>query len=70
MGTQIVVRPDAIGDAVTGPQRKGAVAEIIGTLADAQHAYRVRFAEGAEISLRRNEFFHSQAGEDRSSGRR
>ncbi|MGI4827651.1 MAG: nucleotidyltransferase domain-containing protein [Janthinobacterium lividum] len=56
MGTQVVVRPDAAGDAMSGQQRRGAVAEIIGTPADAQHAYRIRFAEGAEVSLRRTQF--------------
>jgi len=56
VGTQVVVRPEPSAEKLANSQRKGAVAEIVGTPADAQHAYRVRFPEGSETSLRRSQF--------------
>ena len=40
----------------SGAISQGAVAEIIGCPADAQHAYRVRSVDGTEFSLRRDQF--------------
>src|SRR5262245_50950365 len=55
-GTRIVTRNDAnrIGGGQLVPA--GAVAVIIDSPADAQHAYKVRFNDGAEAMLRRTEF--------------
>jgi hypothetical protein len=64
-GTRIVTRNDANrigGQAVPAPNSAGAripvgaVAVIIDSPADAQHAYKVRCNDGAEAMLRRNEF--------------
>lgn len=55
-GTRIVTRNDAnrIGGGQLIPS--GAVAVITDSPADAQHAYKVRFNDGAEAMLRRSEF--------------
>src|SRR5258706_14108663 len=55
-GTRIVTRNDA--NRIGGGQliAAGAVAVITDSPADAQHAYKVRFNDGAEAMLRRNEF--------------
>src|SRR3989454_1394671 len=55
-GTRIVTRIDAnrIGGGKLIPA--GAVAVITESPADAQHAYKVRFNDGAEAMLRRTEF--------------
>jgi uncharacterized protein len=55
LGTQVVARVETktLGD----PRRPvGAVGVIVTAPADAQHAYRVRFADGGEVALRRSEF--------------
>src|SRR3989442_553710 len=55
-GTRIVTRNDAtqIGGGRLIPA--GGVAVIIESPPDAQHAYKVRFNDGAEAMLRRSEF--------------
>ena len=55
-GTRIVTRNDA--NRIGGGQliAAGAVAVITDSPADAQHAYKVRFNDGAEAMLRRTEF--------------
>src|SRR6476620_8552829 len=55
-GTRIVTRNavNPIGGGKLVPA--GAVAVIIDSPADAQHAYKVRFNDGAEAMLRRTEF--------------
>src|SRR5215510_14613185 len=55
-GTRIVTRNDA--NRIGGGQlvASGAVALITESPADAQHAYKVRFNDGAEAMLRRTEF--------------
>src|SRR2546426_8962515 len=55
-GTRIVTRNDAnrIGGGLLIPA--GSVAVITESPADAQHAYKVRFNDGAEAMLRRTEF--------------
>src|SRR5215510_408600 len=55
-GTRIVTRNEA--NRIGGGQliAAGAVAVITDSPADAQHAYKVRFNDGAEAMLRRTEF--------------
>src|SRR5256885_12648960 len=55
-GPRVVTRNDAnrIGGGQAVPP--GAVAVITDSPADAQHAYKVRFNDGAEAMLRRSEF--------------
>src|SRR5213594_484923 len=55
-GTRIVTRNDA--NRIGGGEliQAGAVAVITDSPADGQHAYKVRFNDGAEAMLRRNEF--------------
>src|ERR1041384_7782147 len=55
-GTRIVTRNDAnrIGGGQLIPA--GAVAVVTDSPADAQHAYKVRCNDGADVMLRRNEF--------------
>src|SRR5688572_29736048 len=55
-GTRIVTRNGA--NRIGGGQsiQAGAVAVITDSPADAKHAYKVRFNDGAEAVLRRNEF--------------
>lgn len=56
VGTKVVLRSQQ-GETSAAPSRaKGDVAEIVSSPHDARHAYRVRFADGVELSLRRDEF--------------
>ncbi|MBP9902308.1 MAG: nucleotidyltransferase domain-containing protein [Verrucomicrobia bacterium] len=73
-GTRIVTRNDA--NRIGGGQliAAGAVAVITDSPADAQHAYKVRFNDGAEAMLRRTEFsilkeFKNDEAVGRDSGR-
>jgi predicted nucleotidyltransferase len=56
IGTQVVTRDEvsATGGSPTFP--RGTVGELVKTPPDACHAYRVRFPDGSEVSLRRHEF--------------
>jgi hypothetical protein len=72
-GTRIVTRNDA--NRIGGGQLilAGAVAVITDSPADAQHAYKVRFNDGAEAMPRRNEFsilkeFKGIDGDERAAG--
>jgi predicted nucleotidyltransferase len=56
IGTQIVTRVEVVPTGGGTPLPSGVVGELIKTPADATHAYRVRFPDGAEGSLRRHEF--------------
>jgi predicted nucleotidyltransferase len=56
LGTQVVIRQDVIPIGGGSPVPKGTVGELIRTPADATHAYRVRFADGCEGTVRRQEF--------------
>ena len=56
LGTQVVIRQDVIPIGGGSPVTKGTVGELIRTPADATHAYRVRFADGCEVTVRRQEF--------------
>lgn len=49
VGTKVVVRVEARGHAA------GAVGGIVSSPVDPQHAYRVRFMDGTEVSLKREE---------------
>jgi uncharacterized protein len=53
-GTQVVARVQTSGAAALRP--RGAVAVIVESPLDRTHAYRVRFVDGGEASLRRSEF--------------
>ena len=55
VGTRIVTRVEVKTDAARALRPVGAVGEIIAVPADALHSYRVRFADGAEASVRRRE---------------
>jgi predicted nucleotidyltransferase len=54
-GTQVVTRVDLRDGAGNVVRPRGTVGVIVESPADARHAYRVRFADGAEASLRRSE---------------
>jgi uncharacterized protein len=54
-GTQVVTRVDLRDAAGSVVRPHGAVGVIVESPTDASHAYRVRFADGAEASLRRSE---------------
>ncbi|HLY41915.1 MAG TPA: nucleotidyltransferase domain-containing protein [Terracidiphilus sp.] len=56
LGTQVVIRQDVIPIGGGSPVPKGTVGELIRTPADATHAYRLRFADGCEGTVRRQEF--------------
>lgn len=56
LGTQIVIRQDVVPIGGGSPVPKGTVGELIRTPADATHTYRVRFADGCEGTVRRQEF--------------
>ncbi len=57
VGTQIVTRVETkMGRDQAGTRPSGAVGVITQAPTDARHAYRVRFAVGDEVSLRRSEF--------------
>jgi predicted nucleotidyltransferase len=69
VGTRIVTRVEAKTDAARAQRPVGAVAEIIAVPPDEFHSYRVRFADGAEASLRRRDFsIWSQYREDATAG--
>ena len=53
-GTQVVARVQTSGATALRP--RGAVAVIVESPLDRTHAYRVRFVDGEEASLRRSEF--------------
>ena len=53
IGTQIVIRKQPGDDF---KESEGAVAEIIAYPSDDQHEYRVRFVNGSQASLKRNQF--------------
>ncbi len=55
-GTRVVTRNDANRIGGGQPIAAGTVAVITDSPADAQHAYKVRFNDGAEAMLRRTEF--------------
>src|SRR5436190_15653986 len=72
-GTRIVTRNDT--NRIGGGQliATGAVAVITESPGDAQHAYKVRFNDGAEAMLRRTEFsilkeFKGISGHDEPAG--
>ena len=52
--TRVATRATDSGDG--GARPAGAVGAIVAAPTDAQHAYRVRFADGVEVALRRSEF--------------
>jgi predicted nucleotidyltransferase len=54
-GTRVVTRVEIRADAERAHRPVGSVAEIVGLPADALHRYRIRFADGAEASVRRKE---------------
>lgn len=56
VGTQVIVRVAVRVAGGGGVQPRGAAGEIIAAPADAAHSYRVRFPDGSEASLRREEF--------------
>jgi hypothetical protein len=56
VGTKVVLRSESQATAVSPFRPKGEVALIVSSPDDGRHSYRVRFADGAEISLRRDEF--------------
>jgi uncharacterized protein len=56
LGTRIVTRIEARADTERAHRPVGSVAVIVGLPTDALHRYRVRFADGAEASLRRQDF--------------
>jgi predicted nucleotidyltransferase len=57
VGTQIVTRvATTLGQEALALRPEGAVAEVVAAPADAEQAYRVRFAAGDEALLRRAEF--------------
>lgn len=71
VGTKVVVRLGV--DGVQGERRreKGAVGVVVESPLDMTHAYRVRFVEGGEVSLRREELAvlsHWQEGEPGAIG--
>ena len=55
-GTQVVTRVAVSPGGAGGDQPAGAVAVILKSPADHQHAYRVRFPDGSEAALRRTQF--------------
>lgn len=55
-GTRIVVRNDVVVAATGRSLPAGAVGVIVRAPADATHAYRIRFPDASEASLRRGEF--------------
>lgn len=56
LGTQIVARVETKIAPGISPRPKGAIGVIVDTPTDSAHAYRIRFAEGGEVALRRSEF--------------
>lgn len=56
LGTRIVTRAEVRVPSERAHRPVGSVAEIIGAPVDALHSYRVRFADGGEVALRRKDF--------------
>ncbi len=56
VGTQIVIRDEVVPSGGGVPLPPGSVGELVKTPVDATHAYRVRFADGSEAHIRRQEF--------------
>lgn len=56
VGTQIVLRTDMYAHSSQTEFPRGSVAELMRAPDDASHAYRARFPDGTEISIRRHEF--------------
>ena len=56
VGTQVVLRAGKPKSESTDDYPKGTIAEIIQPPEDDHHSYRVRCADGGELSLRRQEF--------------
>lgn len=56
IGTQVVAQIETKVGPGASPRPKGAVGVIVDAPGDSTHAYRVRFAEGGEVALRRSEF--------------
>jgi uncharacterized protein len=54
-GTQVVTRAELRDTGGRIMRQRGAVGVIVESPADAHHAYRVRFADGGEVALRRSE---------------
>ncbi len=66
IGTQVVAQIETKVASGASPRPKGAVGVIVDAPVDSTHAYRVRFAEGGEVALRRGEFAilkHYQQGD-------
>ena len=66
VGTQVVTLVEVRGRAGGRALQRGAVGEVVTAPQDNSHSYRVRFADGTEAALRRQEFAvrkHHQAGE-------
>jgi predicted nucleotidyltransferase len=66
VGTQVVVVRDVIGDAGRILHPRGSVGVVIKSPRDLDHAYRVRFLDGVEESLRRDDLVslaHFKEGE-------
>lgn len=66
IGTQVVAQVETKVAPGASPRPKGAVGVIVDAPVDSTHAYRVRFAEGGEVALRRSAFAilkHYQLGE-------
>ena len=55
-GTQIVVQRDVLGQSGQTLHPRGAVGIVVRAPEDLEHSYRVRFPDGVEDSLRRDEF--------------
>src|SRR5438067_9094457 len=65
-GTHVVTRVETRGVGGDPPRPPGAVGVIVQSPTDATHAYRIRFADGSEASLRREEMAvrkHFQQGD-------
>jgi predicted nucleotidyltransferase len=56
VGTQIVIRDEAVPSGGGMPLPRGSVGELVKAPVDATHAYRVRFADGSEANVHRQEF--------------
>jgi hypothetical protein len=55
VGTRVVARGEVRGTQGELTQAAGAVGEVTRSPVDPQHAYRVRFMDGSEVSLKRDE---------------
>lgn len=56
VGTQIVTRVEVVPTGGGMALPRGSVGELVKTPVDSTHAYRVRFADGSEATVRRTEF--------------